>query len=193
MDAQKDLQKFDFTEEIIQHFKINSVIPVDFYNRNGQILIHKKENADGDDITKLLRFESQGIYFLKSEFEKISGGKQGDGPNNVNGRDVSFAKLVNAELTVDLAKNASNFLSELKKFPLHGNQLRHLNKSIDGILEDFKSTPDMETGLVNIIEVMSSAGVPMDSEILTKRTVISMAMKVRAGKAFTKVDMEQKN
>ncbi|EMK15153.1 hypothetical protein [Leptospira kirschneri] len=192
MDAQKDLQKFDFTEEIIQHFKINSVIPVDFYNRNGQILIHKKENADGDDITKLLRFESQGIYFLKSEFEKISGGKQGDGPNNVNGRDVSFAKLVNAELTVDLAKNASNFLSELKKFPLHGNQLRHLNKSIDGILEDFKSTPDMETGLVNIIEVMSSAGVPMDSEILTKRTVISMAMKVRAGKAFTKVDMEQK-
>ncbi len=115
MDAQKDLQKFDFTEEIIQHFKINSVIPVDFYNRNGQILIHKKENADGDDITKLLRFESQGIYFLKSEFEKISGGKQGDGPNNVNGRDVSFAKLVNAELTVDLAKNASNFLSELKK------------------------------------------------------------------------------
>ncbi|EMO78335.1 hypothetical protein LEP1GSC127_2082 [Leptospira kirschneri str. 200801925] len=63
MDAQKDLQKFDFTEEIIQHFKINSVIPVDFYNRNGQILIHKKENADGDDITKLLRFESQGIYF----------------------------------------------------------------------------------------------------------------------------------
>ncbi|EMG22735.1 hypothetical protein LEP1GSC150_4874 [Leptospira interrogans serovar Copenhageni str. LT2050] len=30
MDAQKDLQKFDFTEEIIQHFKINSVIPVDF-------------------------------------------------------------------------------------------------------------------------------------------------------------------
>ncbi|EKQ85847.1 hypothetical protein LEP1GSC064_2662 [Leptospira kirschneri serovar Grippotyphosa str. Moskva] len=42
MDAQKDLQKFDFTEEIIQHFKINSVIPVDFYNRNGQILIHKK-------------------------------------------------------------------------------------------------------------------------------------------------------
>lgn len=50
----------------------------------------------------------------------------------------------------------------------------------------------METGLVNIIEVMSSAGVPMDSEILTKRTVISMAMKVRAGKAFTKVDMEQK-
>ncbi len=192
MDAQKDLQKFDFTEEIIQHFKINSVIPVDFYNRNGQILIHKKENADGDDITKLLRFESQGIYFLKSEFEKISGGKQGDGPNNVNGRDVSFAKLVNAELTVDLAKNASKFLSEFKKFPLHGNQLRHLNKSIDGILEDFKSTPDMETGLVNIIEVMSSAGVPMDSEILTKRTVISMAMKVRAGKAFTKVDMEQK-
>lgn len=50
----------------------------------------------------------------------------------------------------------------------------------------------MENGLVNIIEVMSNAGVPMDSEILTKRTVISMAMKVRAGKVFTKVDMEQK-
>ncbi|RHX87648.1 c-di-GMP phosphodiesterase [Leptospira stimsonii] len=192
MDAQKDLQKFDFTEEIIQHFKINSVIPVDFYNRNGQILIHKKENANGDDITRLLKFESQGIYFLKSEFEKISGGKQASGPNSVNGREVSFTKLVNSELTVDLAKNAAEFLSELKKFPLNGGQVRQLNKSIDGILEDFRSTPDMENGLVNIIEVMSAAGVPMDSEVLTKRTVISMAMKVRAGKAFTKVDMEQK-
>ncbi|PJZ71124.1 c-di-GMP phosphodiesterase [Leptospira perolatii] len=184
MDASKDLQKFDFTEDVIQHFRENRIIPVDFYNKTGQILIHKKDMASGEDISKLLKFEQQGIFFLKSEISKIKPGRKGG--------DVSFTKLVNTELTSDMAKGASDLLLDIKKYPLNGSHVREISKSIDSILEDFKASPDMETGLVNIIEVMSTAGMPVDSEVLTKRTVVAMAMKVRAAKAFTKADLNQK-
>ncbi|EQA38903.1 hypothetical protein LEP1GSC047_0185 [Leptospira inadai serovar Lyme str. 10] len=184
MDSSKDLQKFDFTEEVIQSFRENSTIPVDFYNKNGQILIHKSDTASGDDISRLRKFEGQGIYFLTSEIGKI-GLDQGK-------IDASFEKLINPKLSIDLSRGATDLLKDIKKFPLNGSHVRSVGKSIDSILEDFKSSPNMETGLVNILEVMSSAGAPVDSEVLTKRTVIAMAMKVRTGKTFTKVDSEIK-
>ncbi|TGK21067.1 c-di-GMP phosphodiesterase [Leptospira fluminis] len=188
MDASKDLQKFDFTEEVIQHFRENRIIPVDFYNKNGQILIHKKDMATGDDINRLQKFEKQGIYFLLSEIGKINPGSGRRG----YGGDPSFDRLINPDLTVNLTKGATELLQEIKRYPLTGAQVRDVGKSIDSILEDFKSSPNMETGLVNILEVMSNVGAPIDSEVLTKRTVITMAMKVRTAKAFTKADMDVK-
>ncbi|PJZ66836.1 c-di-GMP phosphodiesterase [Leptospira wolffii] len=188
MDASRDLQKFDFTEEVIQHFRENRIIPVDFYNKHGQILIHKKDMASGDDISRLQKFEKQGIYFLTSEIAKIH---PGSGKKS-SSLDPSFDKLINAGLTLDMSRGASDILSEIKKFPLNGAHVKEINKSINAVLEDFKSSPNMETGLVNIIEVMNSAGAPVDSEVLTKRTVIAMALKLRSAKAFTKADMEQK-
>ncbi len=187
MDAARDLQKFDFTEEVIQHFRENRIIPVDFYNKHGQILIHKQDMASGDDINRLQKFEKQGIYFLVSEIAKIrlGGGKKGSG-------DPSFDKLINSELTLDMSKGASDIFSEIKKFPLNGDHVKQISKSIDAVLEDFKSSPNMETGLVNIIEVMTNAGASVDSEVLTKRTVIAMALKLRSAKAFTKADLDQK-
>ncbi|EQA44458.1 HD domain protein [Leptospira broomii serovar Hurstbridge str. 5399] len=188
MDSSKDLQKFDFTEEVIQHFRENRIIPVDFYNKNGQILIHRKDMASADDINRLQKFEKQGIYFLAAEIGKI---RPGSGRRN-SSLDPSFEKLIDPELTINLTKGASDLLQEIKKYPLSGAHVKDVGKSIDSILEDFKSSPNMETGLVNILEVMSNVGASVDSEVLTKRTVIAMAMKVRTAKAFTKTDMDIK-
>ncbi|PJZ62830.1 c-di-GMP phosphodiesterase [Leptospira adleri] len=181
------LEKFEFTSEVIKSFISQNEIPVDFYNKNGQILIHKKSDASEDDITKLQKFESQGIFFLISEKEKIIKNKK---PDSVHGREVSFTKLINTDLTVALAREASDLLEELKHFPLNNNHIRKVQKGIDDILVDFKSSSDMELGLVNVIEVMRQAGVKADSEIMTKRTVISMAMKLRGMKALSKAENE---
>lgn len=179
------LEKFEFTSEVIKSFISQNEIPVDFYNKNGQILIHKKSDASEDDITKLQKFESQGIFFLISEKEKIIKNKK---PDSVHGREVSFTKLINTDLTVALAREASDLLEELKHFPLNNNHIRKVQRGIDDILVDFKSSSDMELGLVNVIEVMRQAGVKADSEIMTKRTVISMAMKLRGMKALSKAE-----
>ncbi|MBM9499319.1 c-di-GMP phosphodiesterase [Leptospira sp. 201903071] len=179
------LEKFEFTSDVIKSFVSQSEIPVDFYNKNGQILIHKKSDASEEDITRLQKFESQGIFFLISEKDKIVKNKK---PDSIHGRGVSFTKLVNTDLTIALAREASDLLEELKHFPLNNNHIRKVQKGIDDILVDFKASSDMELGLVNVIEVMRQAGVKTDSEIMTKRTVISMAMKLRGMKALNKAE-----
>ncbi|AOP32528.1 c-di-GMP phosphodiesterase [Leptospira tipperaryensis] len=179
------LEKFEFTSDVIKSFVSQSEIPVDFYNKNGQILIHKKSDASEEDITRLQKFESQGIFFLISEKDKIVKNKK---PDSIHGREVSFTKLINTDLTIALAREASDLLEELKHFPLNNNHIRKVQKGIDDILVDFKSSSDMELGLVNVIEVMRQAGVRADSEIMTKRTVISMAMKLRGMKALNKAE-----
>ncbi|EPG72984.1 hypothetical protein LEP1GSC058_4147 [Leptospira fainei serovar Hurstbridge str. BUT 6] len=144
--------------------------------------------ASGDDINRLQKFEAQGIYFLTSEIGKISLSLGKTSPSAA----ASFEKLINPQLTVNLCKGATELLKDIRNYPLTGAHVRSVGKSIDSILEDFKSSPNMETGLVNILEVMANAGAPVDSEVLTKRTVIAMAMKVRTAKAFTKIDAELK-
>lgn len=181
------LEKFEFNSDVIKSFISQSEIPVDFYNKNGQILIHKKSDASEEDVTRLQKFESQGIYFLISEKDKFIKPKS---PDAVHGREVSFTKLVNPDLTVALAKEASDLLEELKHFPLTNNHIRLVQKGIDDILADFKGSTDMELGLVNVIEVMRQAGIRAASEMMTKRTIIAMAMKLRGMKALSKNDNE---
>ncbi|MBE7412593.1 MAG: c-di-GMP phosphodiesterase [Leptospiraceae bacterium] len=182
-------KQFDFTEEVLQTFREQSVIPIDFYNRDGQILIHKKEGASTDDINRLLRFEAQGIFFRNEDYEKLFS-KQSSRPTHVNGREVSFTKLVNVDLTKDLAKDTKNLLGELKTSPFQGRQFANVSKSIDNILTDFSNSNDVETGLVNIIEVMGGTNAGVDSEIITKRTVIGMALKLRGMKAISRAEKE---
>lgn len=182
------LERFEFNSDVIRQFKENQVIPVDFYNKNGQILIHRKDSATEADINKLQKFELQGIYYLLSERDKIT--IRPDLPDAVNGKKVSFIKLVNTDLTIQMAREASSLLKDLRDYPLNGNHVKNVSKAIDTILQDFKTSQDMELGLVNVIEVMKNAGVETNSEILTKRTVISMAMKLRSQKAMSIKDSE---
>ncbi|TGM97695.1 c-di-GMP phosphodiesterase [Leptospira dzoumogneensis] len=182
------LERFEFNAEVIRQFKESQSIPVDFYNKNGQILIHRKDSASEADINKLQKFELQGIYYLLSERHKV--GIQVEQPDSVNGKKVSYIKLVNPDLTLQMARQASDLLKDLRDYPLNGNHVKNVAKAIDGILDDFANSQDVELGLVNVIEVMKSAGVETDSEVLTKRTVISMAMKLRSLKAISIKDSE---
>ncbi|MCE9500672.1 MAG: c-di-GMP phosphodiesterase, partial [Leptospira sp.] len=99
-------------------------------------------------------------------------------------------KVVNADLTVTLARDTTGFLNDLKKAPMQGFQFRAVSKSIDNILTDFSQTKDNENGLLNILDVMSGVGVETDSEVITKRTVIAMALKIRGMKALSKAETE---
>ncbi len=69
--SRERLIKFEFTQEIIDGFRKVGKIPVDFYNKEGQALIHSQENANAEDFGKLLKFEFQGIFFLKDDFKKL--------------------------------------------------------------------------------------------------------------------------
>jgi len=183
-------KQFDFTEEVIHSFRENNVIPIDFYNKDGQILIHNKVNASPEDINRLKKFEVQGIFYRTEDFDKLGFKSADNRPRMINGREVSYSKVVNADLAVGLARDTTSLLMDLKKAPMQGFHFRAVSKTIDNILTDFTQTKDMENGLLNIIEVMSGAGAPTDSEVITKRTVIAMALKIRGMKALSKADTE---
>jgi hypothetical protein len=52
------------------------------------------------------------------------------------------------------------------------------------LLTDFTQNPEYESGLINILEVLNIAGVSLESEMMTKRTIVAMGMKVRNKKLF---------
>jgi hypothetical protein len=182
----EDLIKFDFTQEIIDSFHENQTIPVDFYNKDGQILIHKKEEAKPEDFTKLLKFEFQGVFYKKSDEDKLY--KQEKMPTSVYGKAISFTKLLDPEKAKEQARAAEDLLADLKKTSFNSNHVRSVQKNMDSMLTDFTDNPEFENGLINILDVLSGAGVSKQSELMTKRTVVAMGMKIRSRKAISKAD-----
>ena len=58
-----DLRPFNFSDQFIEQIKRIRSIPVHFYNREGQILIYKKDNITDKEIKGLLKFRGRGIFF----------------------------------------------------------------------------------------------------------------------------------
>ncbi len=176
------LAKFDLSEESLNSFRQNKRIPFDLYNKNGQVVMPKKNLPTEEDFGKLFKFELQGLYFRISDLKKS---------NTQTGKisaEKNVVKLFNKEKTLDLAKQSATLLEELKKEAFSSEQAVLIQHSVKEILDDFISNPDFETGLFNILEILSVAGVPLQSELLTKRTIVAMGMKVRTRKIGTDED-----
>ncbi|GBF50762.1 HD-GYP domain-containing protein [Leptospira ryugenii] len=170
------LAKFDLSEESLNAFRMNQNIPFDLYNKDGQVVMPKTKNPSEADFGKLLKFELQGLYFRVSDLKR-----QNPSSQRANSHQ-SEVKLFSKEKTIDFAKQSATLLEELKKEAFSNEQAVAIQHSVKDILDDFISNPDFETGLFNILEILSVAGVPLESETLTKRTIVAMGMKVRTKK-----------
>ena len=102
---------FDFTPEIIESFRENHEIPVHFYNKDGQVLIHKKEEASDAEIDRLLRFVKQGIYYDVEDSEKL--GIQEKNRNVPEG--LTDTKLISEQITDELNDGAKELFQNLKR------------------------------------------------------------------------------
>lgn len=182
------LAKFELTEESLNSFRKNKNIPLDLYNKDGQILIHKKRNPTEADFGKLLKFEMQGLYFLISELKKTK----------TNGNDKAFlepgrtTKLFDQEKTARFAKQSQALIEDLRKTSFSSDQAVFVQNSVNELLTDFTSNPDFELGIFNILEILGVAGVSVESELMTKRTVVAMGMKVRTRKIVNEGKEESK-
>ncbi|MDF3821259.1 c-di-GMP phosphodiesterase [Leptospira sp. 96542] len=174
------LAKFEFSEESLTSFRKNKHIPIDLYNKDGKIIMPKKRNPTEEDFGKLLKFELQGAYYLVSDSNK---------PRQIlESNDSKNVKLFDSEKTKEFAKQTEVLLSELKKEAFSSDHALRVHKSVGLILDDFTSNPDFESGLFNILEILNGAGVPLESELMTKRTIVAMGMKVRTKKIVTDSD-----
>ncbi|MCB1164653.1 MAG: c-di-GMP phosphodiesterase [Leptospiraceae bacterium] len=166
---------FDFTPEIIDSFRENHEIPVHFYNKDGQVLIHKKEDASEAEIDRLLRFVKQGIYYDIEDSEKL--GISQDGRDIPEG--LTDTKLLDEQITDELNEGAKELFQSLKRTSITSVQARKTSERLAGVFDAFESQPDMGVGLVNILELMGGRDNTHDVELAVKRTVVAMALKTR--------------
>ena len=175
-------QLFEFTEEVIESFRENKEIPVHFYNKDGQILIYKKEDATDKEIERILRFVDQGIYYDINDKDKL--GIKDEEREVPDG--LSDVKLLGEQAAEELSREATELFGQLKKTSLTSIQAKKSSEKLAGVFNDFEDQPDAMTGLVNIIELMKDPNADdqsYDVELAVKRTVVAMAMKTRGMQA----------
>ncbi len=185
------LIQFDFTTEVIERFKDQSTIPVNFYNKNGQILINKKENASVHEINQLLKFQQIGIFYDQDDYKKLTGEEEETAPNfdlpteKIIPHGLTDTKLLSREVADELTEFTTELFNKLKTETIGSVHARNANKKLTRIFDDFSAQPDAMVGLINILEIMSDRDCEFEVELAVKRTVIAMALKTRGMLAQT--------
>lgn len=190
------LNKFDFTPEIIERFRQESTIPVNFYNRNGQILINKKEDASVHEINALLRFQDIGIYYNEDDYNAMTGKEASRSATEILQdkpvpQGLTDTKLLSRAVADELTAFTTELFNRLKTEAIGSVHARSANKKLTKIFDDFSAQPDAMVGLINILEIMTDRNCEFEVELAVKRTVIAMALKTRGMLAQTDVERER--
>jgi len=187
--SEKKFHLFEFTPEIMQQIVASREIPVHFYNKEGQILIYKKEGASEQEIDRLMRFVELGVYYDQDDSERLGiKGKQRDIPEG-----LSDTKLLAEETAKELAADTKELFSSLQRTAITSVQARRTSQQLTKVFQDFAEQPDAMNGLVNIIELMKDTDNAYEVELATKRTVVAMAMKTRGMMALNFREQARQN
>ncbi len=179
---------FEFNPETIERFRSQKEIPVHFYNKDGQILIYKKEQASDAEIDRLLRFVEQGIYYNTDDTDVLGIKKKEKTEDG-----LSEVKLLSEDHASGLTHDTAELFGQLKKGTITSLQAKQSSERLNKLFQDFEQQPDAMNGLVNIIELMSGMGAETEVEIAVKRTVVAMALKTRGMKAQSMRDQQRIN
>jgi len=168
-------EPFSLTPEVIESFRGQKQIPAHLYSKEGQILIHRKENATDTEIERLLRFADRGIYYNVDDADSL--GIKGDKRSIPEG--LSDARLIGRESAEELVRETTDIMTRLKEQAITADLARRTKSTLGDVFSRFESQPDSMIGLVNILESMHDVAGAYDVQLAVKRTVVSMAMKTR--------------
>jgi len=188
-----EFKPFEFTDEFLDRLRVIKEIPVHFYNKDGQILIYKKEDATAEEIDRLVRFRNQGIYYNVDDTGTLALKPE---PSKAPGRDIpeglTDTKLLSEKHTDELIEGTEGLFDEIKNSSLNASQTKKASEKMEALFSDFSSQEDAMTGLVNILEIMKSKNTDFDTELAVKRTVVAMALKTRGMVAATRFKDKRK-
>ena len=181
------LKKFDFSEEVIKSFQEKRSIPVDFYNKTGQILIHKKTEAKQIDIDRIMRFINQGVYYKVEDEVKV---KKGPAKGKVKEEEASLSdiKLLGKKDIIAMSNANIKLLETVKKSSINMTTLKKSQAILNEVFRDFQAQPDAMNGIVNIVELAQSVELNYLSKVMIKIAAIAMAMKARGMQRLSQKD-----
>ncbi len=202
--AMPELRLFEFTDEIVERFRREKTIPVDFYNKDGQVLIGKVVNASDERIEKLFHFMHLGIYYRVEDSGKL-GIKQKEKKSYDAAIDTLLENkniipsptkehapvegLTNTRLLADIhvkemTARTSELFDLLKTSTLKSAYTKSSREMMDNIFRDFNEQPDAMVGLINILELMKDRISEKDVAKTIKRIVTAMALKTRGMRLY---------
>ena len=170
------LLQFNLSPEILQSFRKNRSIPVDFFNKNGQTLIHKKEDASDLDLERVERFIQQGIYYREEDSKKIHKTPE---PKKPPSSALSDSKLLNEKHASEMSSAAEDILEQLRSTPFNNSTAQRSASVLEKVFVDFKTQPDASNGILNIFELMSQRNEAIPTEMMVKRSIVAMSIKTR--------------
>lgn len=172
-----DLKPFTFSNEFIESVKEIRTIPVHFYNKEGQILIYKKENISEKEIDGLIKFKGRGIYFDNADIKDLVIYIK---PGNEIPESLTNTKLINKDITAVLTNSTENLFSHIKSTSLESTKTQQVYESMETVFSDFYGQEDVITGLINILDMMKYRNTTYDVKLAVKRIVVAMALKTRS-------------
>ena len=170
------LTKFDFSEEVLNSFRHNKTIPVDFYNKDGQILIHKKSTATEVEVNRVERFIAQGIYYRNEDAQKI---RRKSSNSKRMPPALSSTKLLSKKHADEMSTSANEILEHIRSAPFNSHNAQKSAAVLEKVFVDFKSQPDAMNGIVNILDLMNEHNESSRVEMMVKRSIIAMSLKTR--------------
>jgi hypothetical protein len=189
-------KKHLFTREMLEQLKEKGRIEIYLYNKDGQVITPPRENLSEKDVSRILNFSHQGMYFKNEDLEYVQQNfipepeptPEPEPEPNVVEENLLYEGLTNEKLiaenaAADLTASATELLEELRNKPLLEIQSTKLKGQLTDIFHDFEGHPEAMNGLVNVIGVLGGKDSLPAPEIAMKRTIIAMAIKTRGFKA----------
>ncbi len=170
------LKPFDFSPESIAFFERTKRIPVDFYSKDGQILIYKKEEATAVEMARILRFIALSeIYYLEAEEDKLLDNEERHDSLNLNSSKLIFSEQI------DVLKILSQaMVAHVREKSFIDDKFLEVSKTLDRIVTEFGSTSYMMNGVVNVLEFFKSSADNYLVDIMIKRAIVAMVIKTRS-------------
>ncbi len=168
------LKQFELTSLIAQRIQDTRFIPVNLYNKNGQVIIPKKRNATLVEIKKLKRFALSGLYYNAAEQLAIPADYTIEPPPGFSNK-----KLISVEKTQLLSAKIQTFLHKLAENLVTVQDSGELVKTVRDYFHWFEHQKDVLKGLININEFCTTQNNRYSVTVAVKRAVIVMALKSR--------------
>ena len=135
-----EFKPFEFTDEFLDRLRVIKEIPVHFYNKDGQILIYKKEDATAEEIDRLVRFRNQGIYYNVDDARTLALKPE---PSKAPGRDIpeglTDTKLLSEKHTDELIEGTEGLFDEIRNSSLNASQTKKASEKMEALFSDFSS------------------------------------------------------
>lgn len=170
-----ELALFDLNEDMKKRIMDAGRIPVDFFNKQGQVIIYKKEGAGVHEIEKLFKVSERGIYYRESDLRAFTGEiKEPPPPEG-----FSNTKLFTEQMTQDFGNDVSNIFDDLKNTSFSSLHTRMSRNRVNGVFEEFQSNPDVMAGMLNVLSLLKDMNFDADVKTALKRAIVSMSIKTR--------------